>query len=65
MAEEIEITIDKDGKTSIEGHGFEGKACHVIIEELARKIGRKTAEKMKPEFYKQKVKVGQKNTIRP
>lgn len=64
MAEEIEIIIDKDGKVSIEGHGFHGKACHVIIEELARKIGKKIQDKKKPEFYQQKVTVGNHNKIR-
>lgn len=53
----VEIVIDKNGKMSIEGKGFEGTECekHIkAIEESLVKAGiqmGQVEEKKKPEYY--------------
>lgn len=55
--EEIEVTIDPDGKVHLEGFNFEGQACHEALEKLRKKLGETTKTTKKQEYYRHKVKV--------
>ena len=47
---EIEIVIEPDGSVKVEAHGFEGKACHLDVEAIAKALGGQEVErKWKPE----------------
>ena len=52
----IEITIDAEGETEIEAHGFVGSTCHAATAEIEEKLGGVKSRKQKREvILKQKL----------
>lgn len=47
---EIEITIDKDGKISVEAFGFQGEGCEEAIKFITDGLGKQTSVHNKSEF---------------
>jgi len=54
----VEITVSPSGETRVETKGFTGGECQQASQFLAKALGSKTGEQLKPEFY------GQANTER-
>jgi len=48
----IEIEIDEDGSTKIEGHGFIGGLCEKATAFLERALGTIRKRKVKPDHFK-------------
>jgi beta-lactam-binding protein with PASTA domain len=51
MAQEIEITIEPDGKTYVDLINFKGKKCSETMQELERGLGQRVSVSQKPEFF--------------
>lgn len=51
MAEEIIVVIAPDGSTSVEGEGFSGPACDLVLRALAEALGTVEEITKKPEYY--------------
>ena len=51
MAKEIVVVIAQDGSTSVEGEGFSGPACDLVLRELAEALGAIEEVRKKPEYY--------------
>jgi hypothetical protein len=58
----IEITIDPQGKTKLETHGFVGNDCQKATRELELALGMRDSSKLKSEFF-QPVHVDQPNAL--
>ena len=61
MDQEIEITIDTDGKTDIDLINFKGKKCSEVMEALEKALGARAKIEQKPEYFQSddgKVKEG-------
>lgn len=59
MDRKITITIDTEGKTQVEAHGYKGGTCTKATEPLTKAlIGAKPdSDEKKPEFYQADVQV--------
>lgn len=51
MTRTIEITVAKDGQTTVETRGFAGSSCRHASEFIEKALGQKVDEQLKPEFY--------------
>jgi hypothetical protein len=52
MSRSIEITIDNDGETKIEAHGYKGGKCMQATAPLTKAlIGTSTTHVKKPDYY--------------
>ena len=49
----IEITVDPQGRTTVETKGFAGAACRDASKDLERALGQATGEQLTAEFYRQ------------
>ena len=47
----VEITVSPSGETRVETKGFTGSECQQASQFLAKALGKKNAEQLKPEFY--------------
>ena len=47
----IVVTIDKEGKTSVEAFGFKGKGCVKATEIISKILGRESSRQKKAEYY--------------
>ena len=47
----VEITVSPSGETHVETKGFTGRECQHASRFLAKALGKKTGEQLKPEFY--------------
>ena len=47
----IVVTIDREGKTSVEAVGFKGKGCVKATEVIAKILGRESSRQKKAEYY--------------
>ena len=45
------VTIDRDGKTSVEVEGAQGERCKSLTAPLLKRLGQVTGCETKPEFY--------------
>jgi hypothetical protein len=50
-AQHISIVIDKQGKATVEAHGFQGTACTEKTRQIIESLGPRRDEEMKPDFY--------------
>ena len=57
---EIEVTVDLDGKVSIDLAGYKGSECEQVAEQLAKALGEKLESVKKNEYYQQNVDTKQK-----
>ncbi len=48
---QIKVTIDKKGKVTMEGTGFEGKKCDAEMGRLEDALGVVTDRQNKPEYH--------------
>ena len=56
MAKEVEITINADGTSEIELHGFQGKGCTKVIDDMLKSLGGKVLDRGKKcEFFKPEI----------
>lgn len=53
MRQEIIVTINPDGLTSVETKGYVGKSCQDASRFIEEALGKVQSEKLKPEFYQQ------------
>lgn len=51
MSKEIEITINEDGSIEADLHGFMGKGCSDVIDELAKSLGEVKQRDTKCDYY--------------
>ena len=51
MSQEIEITIDTDGKTDIDLINFKGKGCSEVMKALEKALGTRATVEQKPEYF--------------
>lgn len=51
MKQEIIVTINPDGSTSVETKGYVGKSCKDASKFIEDALGNVESEKLKPEFY--------------
>jgi len=49
---EIKILIDEQGNVEVSTSGFAGSDCKKATEDLERALGKKTADRNTPEFFK-------------
>lgn len=49
----VTVKLNKDGTATIEGSGFSGPACTVLINKLAEKLGLVTNETLLNEYYEE------------
>jgi hypothetical protein len=56
--EEIIITIDKQGDTTLEVRGAKGKRCISLTEFMERELGQVKDRKRKTEYYQSEQVVG-------
>jgi len=47
----IIVTIDREGKTSVEAVGFKGKGCVKATEIIAKILGKESSRQKKAEYY--------------
>ncbi len=47
----IEITVDKDGRVTVETKGFPGGSCRDASRFVEEALGARTSEKMTAEFH--------------
>ena len=47
----VEITVSPKGETNIETKGFSGSECQKASQFLAKALGRKASEQLKPEYH--------------
>ncbi len=47
----IEIIVSPDGKTTVQTKGFAGASCQDASRLIEEALGRKTGERLTPEFY--------------
>ena len=59
MAEEIIVDILTDGTVKMEGKGFHGKQCEIVMAEIEATLGKVANVRVKPE-YNEKVAHGEK-----
>ncbi|MCU0713845.1 MAG: DUF2997 domain-containing protein [Pirellula sp.] len=59
----IEITIDPQGKTKLETHGFAGNECQKATQDLEFALGMREASQLKSEFF-QSVGIDQSQAIK-
>jgi hypothetical protein len=62
--EKIEVVVEKDGTSTVDGKNFEDAGCHKAMAEVEKALGKVTKQTMKPEGLREvvignKVKVGQ------
>ena len=48
----IEITIQSDGETSVQTHGFAGPSCREASRFIEIALGRRTGECLTPEYHR-------------
>jgi hypothetical protein len=48
----IDITVDKDGNTTVEANGFSGKDCSDATKIIEQAIGTIKEDRKKAEYYK-------------
>ena len=51
----IEITVDEEGRVTVETKGFAGGSCREASRFVEEALGVKTAERMTAEFYQPQV----------
>jgi hypothetical protein len=51
----IEITVDPEGKVTVEGVGFKGKSCDKAMEAYEKALGTSGKKKLKPEYYQREI----------
>lgn len=56
---QIIVTIEEDGKSTVEAQCFKGKTCQDATKEIESALGSVTATKIKPEYH-QKAAIHQK-----
>ena len=49
----VEITVSPKGESHVETKGFTGNECQKASRFLTEALGRKTSERLKPEFHNQ------------
>lgn len=47
---QIIITVDKEGKATVEGVGFTGRTCDEKMAAFEKGLGTTTSKKLKPEY---------------
>ena len=50
MMPQIVITIDAEGKATVDAHGFKGSGCKDATAAIERALGVVTDDQVKPEF---------------
>jgi hypothetical protein len=51
MKKTIEVTIDADGKFTVEAHGFKGTTCHQATKGFEEALGEVQNSRRKAEFF--------------
>ena len=49
----IEIVVSPQGESRVETKGFTGNQCQQASQFIAKALGKRTEEQLKPEFYTQ------------
>ncbi len=50
MSKHIRVTIDREGKATVETKGFKGNACYDATRDLEQAMGMRTETKRTPEY---------------
>ena len=53
MKQEIIVTINPDGSTSVETKGYVGKSCKDASKFIEDALGKVESDKLKPEYHQQ------------
>jgi hypothetical protein len=48
---EVKVTIQKSGVAEIQVNGLKGKSCKQVTDELEKALGKKTEDRLTPEYH--------------
>jgi hypothetical protein len=55
----VEITVGKDGKSTVEVNGMKGQGCEAVSEAFRNALGESGPSEPKPEFYEGNEQTGE------
>ena len=64
MNKQIIVEVDTEGGTTVDAQGYQGESCQEATAFLEKALGRSVTQRLKPDYWRQKLNNKAQNTVR-